>query len=727
MSILQRRNGKADRRRGEAAASMTNDQKVNILVVDDLPEKLLAVELILEGLGENVISVRSGREALRQLLVHDFAVILLDVNMPDIDGFETAALIRQRKRSAHTPIIFITAFSDEMHASQGYSLGAVDFILAPVIPDVLRTKVAVFVDLFRKTEQVKRQAEERVALAREQAARVAAEEATRRSMFLAEATSALANSLDYEATLRNFLRLVVPTLADLAAVALVDEHGHVCQTELVWQHPVAGASGRSAAHMQALPPPLAEAVGRVVASGRPETLPEMGAWRIGEDGVPSGGCAESQLQGGVVLPLRARDRTLGVLALAHGPAGRTSDPLDLAFAEDLAGRAAVALDNARLYRNIREADRRKNEFLAMLAHELRNPLAPIRNAVHLLRQPGAGREHLDWAGEVIDRQVRQLVRLVDDLLDVSRITRGSITLQPDWVSLAAVVGSAVETSRPLIDARKQTLTVTLPSEPVQLHADPARLAQVLANLLNNAAKYTPEGGRVTLTAERDGGDMVFRVRDTGMGIPAEMLTSIFDLFTQVERALDRAQGGLGIGLTLVRRLVEMHGGSVRASSEGADKGSEFVVRLPVGGPAAANGSVPHQGRPPSALASSHRILLVDDNVDGAASLAMLLRELGHEVEVAHDGAAALEAVGDFEPEVVLLDIGLPGMDGYEVARRLRRQPGLKDLPLVALTGYGQEEDRRRSREAGFDLHLVKPLDLDALPSIFALLPTAVRP
>jgi signal transduction histidine kinase/DNA-binding response OmpR family regulator len=723
MSILQR-NGKADRLLDEAASPMTKDEKVNILVVDDLPEKILAIELILEELGENVISVRSGREALRQLLVYDFAVILLDVNMPDMDGFETAALVRQRKRSAHTPIIFITAFSDEMHASQGYSLGAVDFILSPVIPDVLRTKVAVFVDLFRKSELVKRQAEERVALAREQAARVAAEEATRRSMFLAEASTALANSLDYEATLRNFLRLVVPRLADLAAVALVDEHGQICQTELVSHHPLGGASARSAPNGNALPPALAEVVRRVVASGQSETFAEMGTWPLEQADEASGEGPAWRLQAGVVLPLRARERTLGALVLAHGPSGRTSGPPDPAFAEDLAGRAAVALDNARLYRNIREADRRKNEFLAMLAHELRNPLAPIRNAVHLLRQAGTDPKHLNWAGEVIDRQVRQLVRLVDDLLDVSRITRGSITLQPEWVDLAAVVGSAVETSRPLLDGRRQTLTVTLPPERLQLHADPARLAQVLANLLNNAAKYTPEGGAVTLTAQRDAMDVVFRVHDTGLGIPAEMLSSVFDLFTQVERSLDRAQGGLGIGLTLVRRLVEMHGGNVRAYSEGSDKGSEFVVRLPLEGPDASKGSAPHPSRPPRALTSSHRIFLVDDNVDGASSLAMLLRELGHEVRVAHNGAAALEAVADFEPEVVLLDIGLPGMDGYEVARRMRSQLGLKDLLLVALTGYGQDEDRRRSREAGFNLHLVKPLDLDVLPSIFALLPTA---
>jgi signal transduction histidine kinase len=572
---------------------------------------------------------------------------------------------------------------------------------------------------------VKRQAEERVALASEQAARVAAEEATRRSMFLAEASTALANSLDYEATLRNFLRLVVPTLADLGAVALVDEHGHICQTELVWQHPDEEASARTTPCAQALPPALAEAISRVIASGQSETLPEMGPLRLGE-GEGSEAGVEYRLQAGVVLPLRARERTLGALALARGPSPGMSGPLDLALAEDLAGRAAVALDNARLYRNISDADRRKNEFLAMLAHELRNPLAPIRNAVHLLRQPGAGPDHLNWAGEVIDRQVRQLVRLVDDLLDVSRITRGTITLQPEWVDLAAVVSSAVETSRPLIDARHQTLTVTLPSERLQVHADPARLAQVLSNLVNNAAKYTPEGGLVTLTAQPDGLAIVFKVRDTGVGIPAEMLSSIFDLFTQVERSLDRAQGGLGIGLTLVRRLVEMHGGSVRASSEGPNKGSEFVIRLPLAGPTSSKGCASPQGEAPGGPGSSHRILLVDDNIDGAASLAMLLRELGHEVMVANDGAAALEVVGTFGPEVVLLDIGLPGMDGYEVARRMRRQPALQGLLLVALTGYGQDEDRRRSREAGFNLHLVKPLDLDALPGIFALLPAAAN-
>jgi signal transduction histidine kinase len=421
----------------------------------------------------------------------------------------------------------------------------------------------------------------------------------------------------------------------------------------------------------------------------------------------------------VVLPLLARGKTLGALVLAQGPSGRSYFPTDVALAEGLAHRAAVSLDNARLYRDIQEGDRRKNEFLAMLAHELRNPLAPIRNAVQILRMCGSDQPDLSWALEVMERQMQQLVRMVDDLLDVSRITRGKINLQKELTDVASLVHSAVESSRPLLDERKHELTVSLPAQPVFVEADPARLAQVLANLLNNAAKYTEEGGQVWLTVEQDEGEVVFRVRDTGMGIPASMLSSVFDLFTQADRSLDRSQGGLGIGLTLVRQLVELHGGSVQAHSAGPGQGSEFVVRLPTvtAGPARPpSGNGVHEPGNPGRCC---RILIVDDNVDSAESLGLLLSVKGHDVRTVHDGATALTAARTFLPEVILLDIGLPRMDGYEVARRLRQEPGLEGVLLVALTGYGQEEDRRRSLEAGFNHHFVKPVDTQALEELFA--------
>jgi PAS domain S-box-containing protein len=361
-----------------------------------------------------------------------------------------------------------------------------------------------------------------------------------------------------------------------------------------------------------------------------------------------------------------------------------------------------------------QADRRKDEFLAMLAHELRNPLAPIRTALEVAKVSGATAARAEQAWQVIDRQVRQLVRLVDDLLDVSRITHGQIQLRTEPVELPAVVEAGLETSRPLIEARRHELTISLPSEPLWLQADLTRLAQVCSNLLNNAAKYTEEGGRIWLTAQRQGNELVLRVRDTGIGMTPEMLAQAFDLFTQADRSLDRSQGGLGIGLTLVRSLVRLHGGSVQAFSDGPGKGSEFVVRLPV-----LEGVRPADPAPPqgSAAGPCRRILVVDDNADAANTLAYFLGMSGHEVRTAYSGPAALAAAQAYRPEVVLLDLGMPGMDGYEVARRLRREPGLNNVLLVALTGYGHEEDRRLSREATINHHLVKPVEPEALQAL----------
>jgi signal transduction histidine kinase/CheY-like chemotaxis protein len=367
------------------------------------------------------------------------------------------------------------------------------------------------------------------------------------------------------------------------------------------------------------------------------------------------------------------------------------------------------------------ADRRKDEFLAMLAHELRNPLAPIRNAVQVIRLFARDDPNLRRAGEVVERQVGHMVRLVDDLLDVARLTSGKITLRQEPTDLAVVVASAVESTRPAIEGRRHELAVVLPPERLQVRADPVRLAQVLANLLNNAAKYTPEGGRIWLTAEREDAEVVARVRDAGIGMAADMLPRVFDLFTQAEGTLDRAQGGLGIGLTLVRNLVELHGGSVQAFSGGLNEGSEFVVRLPLlpETPPPEEGKGKETGR--GAVSPSRRLLVVDDNVDAAESLADWLELTGHEVRTAHDGPAALEAAHAYQPEVVLLDLGLPRMDGYEVARRLRESLAAKNVVLVALTGYGREEDRHRSREAGFDYHLVKPVDVGGLQQLLASL------
>jgi PAS domain S-box-containing protein len=370
-----------------------------------------------------------------------------------------------------------------------------------------------------------------------------------------------------------------------------------------------------------------------------------------------------------------------------------------------------------------EADRRKDEFLATLAHELRNPLAPIRNALQILRL-SPDRDAREHARSLIERQVGQMVRLVDDLMDVGRISRGKLELRRELVPLAAVVTAAVETSRPLIEEMGHQLTIVIPDLPIPVEADLTRLAQVFMNLLTNAAKYTDRGGRIALSAEREGSDVIVSVRDTGIGIPADQLTSIFDMFAQVDRSLEKAQGGLGIGLTLVKRLVEMHSGRIEAKSDGPGRGSEFVVRLPVMGEASAPSTA---GPENSALPrSSHRILIVDDNRDGADSLRVILQLMGNDARTAYDGQAGVELAGQFRPDVVLLDIGLPKLNGYEACRRIREQAWGKNVVLIAVTGWGQDEDRRRSHAAGFDHHMVKPVDPDGLMKLLAGLPATNR-
>ena len=366
----------------------------------------------------------------------------------------------------------------------------------------------------------------------------------------------------------------------------------------------------------------------------------------------------------------------------------------------------------------------KNEFLAMLAHELRNPLA-IQNALQLIRIQGFDKaENAPELWAIMERQVESLVRLVDDLLDVSRITRGKIGIQKQPVDVNAIVSRAVESSRPLIDARRQKLEVVLPYEPMRVDADLTRMTQVLLNLLNNAAKYTPEGGHIWLTVEHGDGEAVFRVRDDGVGIPPEMLPKVFELFSQSEQTLDRAEGGLGIGLTLARRLTEMHGGTTAAFSDGHGKGSEFVVRIPLltdgSAIAATLAAKSTDGKKPGTPAGK-QILVVDDNRDAANTMALLLRKWGHDVNMAYDGHEALTAAETHKPDLILLDIGLPGRDGYEVARLIRAQPALSRTTIVALTGYGTEKDRQQSRAAGFDEHIIKPVDFTRLRELLETL------
>ena len=529
----------------------TRIDRVNILLVDDQPSKLLTYEAILGELGENLIKATSASEALQCLLDNEIAVVLVDVCMPELDGYELAAMIRQHPRFQKTSIIFVSAIlMTDLDRLRGYQSGGVDYVPVPVVPEILRAKVSIFAELFRKTRALER--------------------------------------LNAE------------------------------------------------------------------------------------------------------LEERVAERTAALEATTH---------------------------------QLQEANHRKDEFLAMLAHELRNPLAPIRTAVQLLRLKELTEPHRRRARDVIERQVEHLVNLIDDLLDVSRITRGMITLQLEPVLVGAIVARAVETARPAIDSHRHSLELDLPDELISVEGDKTRLVQVIANILHNAAKFMDPGGRIRLRVWRDGQNAVIQISDTGIGIAPELLPTIFELFTQVHSKSERAQGGLGIGLALVRRLTEMHGGSVTAESEGPGRGATFNVRLPMLVPQLA--ALSTRKRESGAIPSlePQRILVADDNYDAAEALTLQLQLAGHEVRTAHDGVEAVELAKTFDPDIVLLDLGMPKMDGYEAARQLRLSPTTSRAKLIALTGWGQQQDRDRTTDAGFDAHLVKPV---AEAQLFKALTLAVE-
>lgn len=527
--------------------------------------------------------------------------------------------------------------------------------------------------------------------------------------FLAEASKSLSLLVDYKSTLQRVVYLAVPGFADWCALDMVDAEGRLEQVALAHSDRQKAQLAQELARRYPPVPDAPFGPYHVLHTGRPQMLAEIDDNHLAHaarDEEHARILRELGPRSCVCVPIVVQGTTLGVLTFLYAESGRRYGPEDLSLAEDLAHRAAIAIENARLYQQVREADRRKDEFLAMLAHELRNPLAPIRHGLELLAlEDHAHRDNIQF----MQRQVEHLVRLVDDLLDVSRIVRGKIELRKEILALAAVVQQAVDTVRPLAEAH--TLVVSLPEEPVWVEADPVRLAQIIENLLSNACKYTDKGGRIEVSVCRGAEDVAVTVKDNGIGIDRDLLPRVFDLFTQSSRTLDRSQGGLGIGLTLVRTLVEMHGGSVSAASEGPGRGSQFTVRLPL----ARKTSIPESPAAPPAPASGRRVLVVDDNVGAARMLALLVSRLGpHEIEIAHDGLSTIEKVHGFLPDIVLLDIGLPGMDGYEVARRLRASEQFKKTRLIALTGYGQDDDRRRSREAGFDEHVVKPVEVETL-------------
>ena len=714
----------------EVNAREFEDEKVNILLVDDRPDKLLAHEAILEELDQNLVRATSGKEALRCLLQQDFAVILLDVNMPVMDGFETASLIRQRPRSETTPIIFISAVNDtENHVSRGYSLGAVDYILTPVVPEILRAKINVFVDLYKKTEEVKRRAEERAQYIREQAARAEAEAAQKRLAFLADASNVLAGSLDYQETFENLARLAVPRLADFCIIDVAEEGNTLRQVAAAHRDPEQQAKLR--ALQEHYPTDFTARHGglRVFQTGKSEigdmsdeTLQSMFEDERTRDFVRS-----LRPTCYVAVPLLARGRVLGAITLVNVDSSRACGSSELALAEELAQRAALALDNASLYKAAQtartEAERAnlaKDRFLAMLSHELRTPLTPILSSAMALEDEEGLRPDVRASLQMIRRNVELEGRLIDDLLDLTRISKGKVQLSRENVDAHELLRHAIDICRDGLDSKELALRLHLAAQNVWLEADPARLQQIFWNLIKNAIKFTPAGGTITISTWNDSGDhLCVRVEDSGVGIDAESLPKIFKAFEQGERA---HLGGLGLGLAITKSLVETHNGCIAAESDGKDCGARFTILLP----ASRRRVDGHTAQTPvrTAARQSLRILLVEDHEDTNRSLTKLLRRRGYEVEAAMTVRSALDLAAGSRFDVLVSDIGLPDGSGIDLMQAL---PG-RDRPSlgIALTGFGMEEDVQRTHDVGFHHHLVKPVDLNKLD---ALIQTAaeVRP
>lgn len=555
--------------RGGNVLSAVADAPINILIVDDEPKNLAVLESLLDAPGYRLVRAESADQALLALVAEEFALLILDIRMPGMTGFELAQTIKGRRKTARIPIIFLTAYyNEDQHVLEGYGSGAVDYLVKPVNAAVLRSKVAVFAELHRKNREI--------------------------------------------------------AIANRALLAEVTERRR----------------------------------------------------------------AEEQLQ-------------------------QMNENLDHLVAE-----RTQSLEQ--LQAELRETDRRKDAFIATLAHELRNPLAPVRSAAQILQLSAAGAQDSERARTIIARQVAVMARLIDDLMDVSRINRGHIELRRERVELAHVLDLAVEASRPHIAEFGHELEISLPDGPIELDGDVTRLSQVFVNLLTNAAKYTERGGRIELSVHHAAHEVVVTVKDDGIGIAQGQLERVFTMFSQVEDALSRSRGGLGIGLSLAKHLVELHGGRVRAESAGLGHGSRFTVTLPL--PRAATAQVRDGGpvRSEPVPDVGLKVLVVEDNRDGAEAMNDLLGCLGHEVRVALDGEAAVRVAGEFRPQLILLDLGLPILSGYEACRQIRAQPWGADITIVAMTGWGDAQAQRQVQATGFDRHLVKPADEAALMETLAL-------
>jgi len=632
-----------------SAAASDRLDKPTVLLVDDNRDMREYVTRLLQS-RFLVVCAQDGRHAL-DLLDADLRpdLVLSDVMMPRLDGFGLLKALRARPLTDTTPVIFLSARAGEEARIEGFDVGADDYLIKPFSARELITRIDTHIRLSR----LRRAASEQIKMSEERL-RIAIDEAGMGTWDLDLRSQELRWSRSHYTLLG-----LVPDESNLASYEM-------------W---------RGRVH----PADIARVEAAISASRDTRSLYSQ-EYRI------------VRADTGAVRWLRVLGRFL------YDAAGLPVRNVGVVFDDTDRKTAEIAL---------READQRKDVFLATLAHELRNPLAPIRNAAQMLNAPKLGSEQLQWARSVIQRQVKHMALLLDDLLDVARITQGKLDLKKQRITLNGIIDSAVEAVRPLLDSKSHQFTVTLPSQPVTLDADPLRLSQVIGNLLTNAAKYTDAGGHITLSGLIDNGTLSLSIRDNGIGIPAESLSGIFEMFSQVEGATARSEGGLGIGLALVSGLVELHGGTVVAKSGGLGQGSEFIVQLPVVAGSTTTSAPDMAVAPPV----GRRILVADDNQDAADSLAMILEMGGHDVRVAHDGRAALSVAQSFRPDTVLLDIGMPHLNGYEVAQALRQEPWGANMCLIALTGWGQASDRQLAIEAGFDRHLTKPVDPDALETI----------
>ncbi|HUB25922.1 MAG TPA: response regulator [Tepidisphaeraceae bacterium] len=679
------------------------DGRAAILIVDDKPEKLLALEAVLEDMGQRIVRAYSGREALRHLLNEEFAVVLLDVNMPGMDGFEAASLIRQRPSSRHTPIIFITAFGDDMHMARGYSLGAVDYITAPVIPEVLRSKVSVFVELYQKTAQVRRQSE-----------------SLRRRATQLQKLSSASLAINSAPTIQEMLRIVAESARDIIGaeqcVALLPPNVLSPGRKSPLQLAASFSDKHSRWRQRELK--LDEVATTVISQTPSLTRLSDSEFREHPDWDIFCRLDLPASRGGLLAaPLTHRDGSnLGLIFLLDRAAGQFSGD-DESLLLQLTQIVSIAIQNT-VFAQEREANRVKDEFLATLSHELRTPLNAIVGWTRLLRMEDLPEEATHGL-EVIDRNVKAQTKLIEDLLDVSRITTGKMRLNMRSVSVAPVVQAAVDTIRPAAEAKGIALSAEL--QEIHTSADPDRLQQVVWNLLSNSLKFTPAGGWIRVSLERLNSQVQIQVADSGQGIEPEFLNHVFDRFRQADSTTTRVQGGLGIGLTLVRHIIELHGGAAQAQSAGVGRGATFTVTIPVvhaksesaeqpvnGGGAAEE--MPEGGG--AANLSGTHILLVDDEADTRELMAEVLRRAEADVRTVASVREAFDRISRESFDILVSDIALPEADGYSLIQMLRQFPPDRGgrTPAIALTAYARQEDRLRALSAGFQMHLAKPIE-----------------